>query len=219
MITAEEIESFVASGEGYNAEFKERVPKKLQELSREICAFANVAGGVLLIGVSDDNVIRGVSISNEKRSAIVNAIGEINPPVPCEMYAVEVKEKEVWVLEVFSGPQKPYTLSGAIYTRQGPNTQKITPAEQMRALFQQADKIYFDESACPEFEVDKDLDEEYFEEFRAMARLSPSIRREQILSNLKLYLPDGKFKKGGVLFFWEETGGVYGKGGDPLFGF
>jgi len=53
MITADDIKMLVASGEGYNAEFKASVPAKVKELSEEVCAFANAAGGVLLIGVND----------------------------------------------------------------------------------------------------------------------------------------------------------------------
>ena len=49
MITAEDIQLLVASGEGYNAEFKVAVPAKVKEITEEICAFANAAGGVLLI--------------------------------------------------------------------------------------------------------------------------------------------------------------------------
>ena len=51
MITAEDIQLIVASGEGYNAEFKVAVPAKVKEITEEICAFANAAGGVLLIGM------------------------------------------------------------------------------------------------------------------------------------------------------------------------
>ncbi len=46
MITAEEIKLLVSSGEGYNAEFKVAVPTKVKELTEEVCAFANSAGGV-----------------------------------------------------------------------------------------------------------------------------------------------------------------------------
>lgn len=48
MMTAEDIQLIVASGEGYNAEFKVSVPSKVRELTEEVCAFANAAGGVLL---------------------------------------------------------------------------------------------------------------------------------------------------------------------------
>ena len=201
MLTADEIKSIVASGEGYNAEFKVRVPSKLKELTEEVCAFANAAGGILVIGVDDSNVVHGVSIDNAKRSAIQNSLNDINPHLYCPLYRVEVDEKELWVIEVITGPMKPYTLSGAIYVRQGSNSQKITSVEQMRDFFQQADRIYFDEAPCPGFDAKKNMDDTYFDEFRVNASLSPSISREQIIRNLKLTLPDGKFKNGAVLFF------------------
>ena len=71
MITAADIKLLVASGEGYNTEFKISVPSKVKELTEEICAFANAAGGVLLVGVNDANEIKGVSIDNVKRCFIL----------------------------------------------------------------------------------------------------------------------------------------------------
>ncbi|MGB5988315.1 MAG: ATP-binding protein [Marinifilaceae bacterium] len=109
--------------------------------------------------------------------------------------------KEVVVIEVVSGSQKPYTLSGAIYVRQGPNSQKILSVEQMRDFFQQSSRIYFDEASCAEFDSEKDIDDVTFEEFRIDAGLSRSASREQIISNLRLLSVDGVFKNGAVLFF------------------
>lgn len=109
--------------------------------------------------------------------------------------------KTVWVIEVNSGTQKPYVLSGAIYVRQGPNTQKLITVEQMRDFFQQSDRIYFDEAPCPDFDPQKDIDENWFDEFRQRSNLSKSISHAQIIQNLKLILPDGNIKNGGVLFF------------------
>ncbi|MFP4506918.1 MAG: RNA-binding domain-containing protein, partial [Cyclobacteriaceae bacterium] len=193
--------SIIQSGEGYNAEFKIRVPNKLKELSEEICAFANAAGGVLLIGVSDDNEIHGAEIDNGKRSAIQNSLNEINPHIPTTLYSVDIEGKTVWVIEVNSGPQKPYALSGAIYVRQGPNTQKLTTVEQMRDFFQQSDRIYFDEAPCQDFKSTLDIDQNWFEEFRLQSGLSKTISQQQIIQNLKLVLADGNMKNGGVLFF------------------
>ncbi|WP_028298623.1 AlbA family DNA-binding domain-containing protein [Olivibacter sitiensis] len=201
MLTPEDIKTIVNSGEGYNAEFKVRFPSKLKELTEEVCAFANAAGGILLVGVDDDNHIRGVTIDNAKRSAIQNSLNEINPHLPTTFYKVMVDEKEIWVIEVSSGTQKPYMLSGAIYVRQGPNTQKITSVEGMRAFFQQSDRIYFDEGLCPDFDIANDLDTAYFEEFRAASKLSGAVKAKQIIANLKLTNTKGVFKNGGVLFF------------------
>lgn len=66
-LTVSDIQSIVQAGEGYNAEFKLRVPNKHKEISEEICAFANAVGGILLIGVSDDNQIHEAQIDNSKK--------------------------------------------------------------------------------------------------------------------------------------------------------
>lgn len=171
-LTPDDVKSIVQAGEGYNAEFKIRIPTKLKEISEEICAFANSAGGVLFIGVSDDNTIHGTSIDNRKHSAIQNSINEINPILTTDIYNVDVDGKTVWVIEVNSGIQKPYTLSGAIYVRQGPNTQKLTTVEQMRDFFQQSDRIYFDEAPCADFDVTRDINQDWFENFRLQSGLS-----------------------------------------------
>jgi ATP-dependent DNA helicase RecG len=167
MITADDIKLLVESGEGYNAEFKISVPSKVKELTEEICAFANAAGGVLLIGVNDSNEIKGVSIDNAKRSAVQNSLNDITPQLACSLAIIEVDGKSIGVIEVPSGPNKPYVLSGAIYVRIGPNTQKLTTAEQMRDFFQQSDKIYFDEAPCQEFSLSTMLDDDFVSQSRS----------------------------------------------------
>lgn len=201
MVTSDDIKHVVASGEGYNAEFKVAVPPKVKELSEEICAFANAAGGILLIGVNDANEIKGITIDNTKRSAIQNSLSEITPSLSCSLSIVEVDGKNVGVIEVPSGPNKPYVLSGAIYVRIGPNTQKLTTAEQMRDFFQQSDKIYFDEAPCVGFKPSTDVDPSFLATFKAEARISSSVSDEQIFNNLKLYDGHHHFKNGAVLFF------------------
>ncbi|MEI7501727.1 MAG: helix-turn-helix domain-containing protein [Paludibacter sp.] len=204
MITADDIKLLIASGEGYNAEFKVSVPSKVKELTEEVCAFANAAGGVVLIGVNDQNQMVGVSIDNAKRSAIQNSLSDITPRLSCSLSFVEVDGKNIGVVEVPSGENKPYVLSGAIYVRIGPNSQKLTTAEQMRDFFQQADKIYFDEASCPVFHPDSMVDQDFLQLFKTEARLSASVSDEQIFSNLKLQNNTSEFKNGAVLFFGKE---------------
>ncbi|MEQ9218909.1 MAG: putative DNA binding domain-containing protein [Cyclobacteriaceae bacterium] len=200
-MTAEELQTLISSGEGYQAEWKRSVPSKVKELTEEICAFANAAGGTLLVGVDDHNQIIGAAVTNAKLSAIQNSINEINPPVQISMETVALDGKEVLCIEVPSGKQKPYVFSGAIYVRQGPNTQNLTTAEQMRDFFQQSDRIFFDELPVPEFDSQRDLDQDIFELFRKAARFSPAVSNEQIIRNLRLTDTDGLFKMGSVLFF------------------
>ena len=204
MLNPTDIKSIVDSGEGFNAEFKVNLPSNLKSITEEVCAFANASGGVVLIGVDDKNIIRGVTLENSKRSAIQNSIGEISPPLQCDFYIVEVDGKGIAVIEVPSGQNKPYVLSGAIYVRQGPNSQKLTTIEEMRDFFQQADRIYFDEAPCTEVNIATDLDKENIAVFRTEAGLNNAISDKQIFQNLRLTTKEGYLKNGAVLFFAKE---------------
>jgi ATP-dependent DNA helicase RecG len=201
MLNPTEIKSIIAAGEGYNAEFKVSVPSKIKEITEEVCAFANASGGVVLIGVDDANKIKGIIIDNAKRSAIQNSINEISPVIKCDFNIVEIDGKDIAVIEVPSGQNKPYVLSGAIYVRQGPNSQKLTTVEEMRDFFQQADKIYFDDAICKEAIIKDDIAKENINTFRFEAGLVNATSDEQLFTNLKLVTNDGQLKNGTVLFF------------------
>lgn len=108
MLNTENIQSLIDSGEGYNVEFKVRVPSKVRELTEEVCAFANADGGYLLIGVDDNGQVVDTNLENDKRSAIQGSISEISPALHCELYSVNVGNKTVWVIDVPSGKDKPY---------------------------------------------------------------------------------------------------------------
>jgi ATP-dependent DNA helicase RecG len=74
----------------------------------------------------------------------------------------------------------------------------------MRDFFQQADKIYFDEVSCPEFNPDSMVDKEFLQLFKTEARLGTSVSDKQIFSNLKLQNNTSEFKNGAVLFFGKK---------------
>lgn len=63
MLSINEIKSLINSGEGFNLEFKVRIPNKIKEVTEEICAFANASGGTLILGVDDANNIQGVNLT------------------------------------------------------------------------------------------------------------------------------------------------------------
>jgi ATP-dependent DNA helicase RecG len=201
MLNSTEIKSLIASGEGYNVEFKKSIPSKVKEITEEICAFANASGGSLLIGVDDNNVIQGVSFNNAKHSALQNSINEITPVLHCEIYTIQIDAKDIVVIEVPSGANKPYVLSGAIYVRQGPNSQKLTTVEEMRDFFQQADRIYFDEAPCKEIDLIEDIPDKNIDQFKGLAGLSSTVSNEQVFNNLKLITNEGFLKNGATLFF------------------
>ncbi len=204
MLSTAEIKSLILSGEGYNVEFKKTIPSKVKEITEEICAFANASGGAIIIGVDDNNVIQGVTFNNVKRSALQNSINEITPTLHCDVYNANIDEKDIVIIEVPSGVNKPYVLSGAIYVRQGPNSQKLTTVEEMRDFFQQADRIYYDEAPCKAIGITQDIPEANINQFRELAGLGSTVSNEQVFNNLKLVTKEGFLKNGAALFFAQK---------------
>lgn len=74
MLNTETIQSLIDNGEGYNVEFKVRVPSKVRELTKEICTLANADGEYLLIEVDDNGQVAASNLENDKRSAIQGSI-------------------------------------------------------------------------------------------------------------------------------------------------
>lgn len=204
MLSKEDIKKLVRLGEGFTTEFKVSLPSKIKDVAEEVCAFANASGGVVLIGVDDTDAIVGVTIDNSKRSSLQNGLREISPPLTCEFYFVDVDGKNIAVIEVPTGTNKPYTLSGVIYQRQGANSQKITAADEIRSFYQESERIYFDETGCTEVDISKDIPSSNIDDFKGRANLSLGIPGEQILQNLKLISKDGYLKNGAALFFAEN---------------
>ena len=102
----------LAEGEGQRLEFKQA----LSRLDREIVAFANSAGGTVLLGVDDAGEVVGVDTSNRTRSEIQAIARNCDPSVQ-----IEVANPGADVLEVVvpDGAQKPYRCKDGFYLRQG----------------------------------------------------------------------------------------------------
>ena len=72
----------IALGEGFTTEFKRSMPS---DLGREICAFANATGGVILIGVDDAGNLIGVGDHNRLKSQVQSVARSADPPVAVEV--------------------------------------------------------------------------------------------------------------------------------------
>ena len=72
----------IALGEGFTTEFKRSMPS---DLGREICAFANATGGVILIGVDDAGNVIGVGDQNRLKSQVQSVARSADPPVAVEV--------------------------------------------------------------------------------------------------------------------------------------
>ena len=204
-MTLQEIELLIQEGEGYNVEYKQSFPSKLSELATELCAFANANGGVLLVGINDKQQAVGVTMDNTQRSRIQGVINLIDPALHIQVSEQEINGKVILCFECPGGEQKPYAVSGSIYVRNGPNSERVTSIEQMRRFFQHSDSIFFDTAPCLSFKYPEDFDSNYFGEFAGKAGITSNISESSLLQNLRLNAINNQLTNAGVLFFAKKV--------------
>ncbi len=192
----DELQLLIHQGEGYNVEFKESFSKNI---SREICAFANANGGKILLGVNDEGQIKGTTISNNLISQIYDIARNLDPPLKVEVSRLE----DVLIINIPEGTDKPYSLNGKFYIRQGTNSQQLKRNE-IRRFFQEEGLVLFDEKPNYDYDLEKDFAEATFEAFLEMSRTTPILGRYDILENLELIRND-YLKNAGVLLFCSKV--------------
>jgi len=74
-----QLKLFVREGEGTHLEFKRRASSP-DQIVREMIAFANTSGGILLVGVNDDGELSGVKYPEEESLLIRKAILKCSRP-------------------------------------------------------------------------------------------------------------------------------------------
>ena len=194
----EKMQTILQQGENSKIEFKRRINK---ELASEICAFANSSGGIILLGVEDDNTVSGLPINNETRSKLESSISAINPRPDIEISEIDYNGKNIIVIECKEGKIKPVVVSGSIYVRYGANSQKLTTSDEIRDFFQQQNRIFWDKTECKNFSYPDDFDNGMYKHFTKKANISDALPKEQIINNLGLITEKDSFKSGAVLFF------------------
>lgn len=112
-MTRRELNRLVARGEGLRLEFK-RKARHPDKLAREMIAFANSQGGVLLIGVDDNGTIYGSKTPNEDVFEIEKYLkAHCNPALDYRISYVSITgTHKVIVFEIEEGSEKPYYVQG-----------------------------------------------------------------------------------------------------------
>ncbi|MDE0086284.1 MAG: putative DNA binding domain-containing protein [Candidatus Poribacteria bacterium] len=122
-----ELKQLIVQGENSTAEFKERLN---QEAIETAAAFANTRGGVILIGVSDNREITGITIGKETLTNMANRISQaIDPRVVMDVESVDVEGKSVLLVRITESPIKPVSVKGICYKRVGNSNRVMSPQE------------------------------------------------------------------------------------------
>lgn len=149
------IAEILKKNEGRTLEFKENT-SSLKTIAKSVIAFANTAGGTIVIGVIDRTKdVIGIENPLEEEERIDSGLADLIAPllIP-EIDVVTFMGKQLMVLNI------PYTVGGPYYLKAvGPekgtyvrfgSTNRIADEETRSALTLAAKRISFDQLPCPE---------------------------------------------------------------------
>ena len=194
-LAATDIDILVQQGEGTTLEFKESLSASF---ARELVALANTTGGRILLGVSDDGVVKGVKDTNALRARIQDIARNCDPPVK----VLANRVGDVFAVEVRESAGKPVQCSDGFFWRQGAVTQKLS-RDEIRDFFRTEGVIRFDLSPCPRFKYPQDFDRDKFDAWLRLSGITAG-SVEDVLVNIEVAERNGDgllFRNAGVLFF------------------
>ena len=133
------------SGEGLHVEFKRKVSTP-EKIAREMIAFANTSGGVIIFGVDDDASIVGVDSEKGELEFILQAANELSdPPLQHQVTIFSIQGRDVICIEIPDSPDKPHFLvehddpEPKAYIRVGENSIQAS-REMVKVLLHEAGK-------------------------------------------------------------------------------
>ena len=92
---------------------------------------------------------------------------------------------------------KPYSFGGKFFMREGASSQQLS-REEIREFFYAEGLVYFDETPCPAFSLEDDLDEDRWALFCRRAKIPDNMATAVALRNLHLIGTDGHITQAGA---------------------
>jgi ATP-dependent DNA helicase RecG len=186
-MTVFELRERIARWENLHTDFKEQLGSN-EDLAKDLVCFANTDGGQLIIGVAKNRTIAGVDDPDRVCAKVDEvAFNRCDPPITVVQEVLEDDGKNVVVINIPKGDQRPYsTNSGNYYTRTTTACRQASKAELLR-LFQATESLYYDETPLPRLGIsDLDLDAlDHYLDDTGQSNLKED--RERLLRNWSLF--------------------------------
>ena len=122
----DEANAIIEGGETQEVEFKQSFPG-VEDVAKIICGFANVSGGMFIIGVDNSGRINGIAANTDELQKKVSlAAQEIKSPPTISQAIINIEGKKILFVSVPKpGDNNFHTFKGVIYVRMGSTTQKL----------------------------------------------------------------------------------------------
>ena len=103
-----QLDELIAQGESTRLEFKRSI-SAAHRIARTLVAFANTSGGTLLIGVTDDGIIAGVSSESREMHKIEEAADQLaEPPLSITYETLLPDGRKVLIITIEESTEKPH---------------------------------------------------------------------------------------------------------------
>ncbi|VAW85263.1 ATP-dependent DNA helicase [hydrothermal vent metagenome] len=196
----------IARDEDSKHQFKANVTNDIS-LAQEMIAFSNTLGGMLIIGVSNDGSISGLTREDMGRlnNLISNAASQqVRPPINPVTENISLDDSLVMVVNIPKGMSKPYMdKNGVIWVKSGADKRKATSREEIQRMYQDANLLHGDEIPVDTMQI-TDVDEVFFSKFYREQYQEPldaqNLNLKQIFKNLNL-IRNGVLNIAGSLLF------------------
>lgn len=206
LIVPEHIKALVASGESETLELKRSTGER-REAAKSVCAMLNNRGGRVIIGVQPDGTIIGQQIGENTIEQLSQDLRNIDPAITPTIDRQDIGDgRELLIIGVETGKEKPYTYRGQAYRRVGNTDQTLSQREyrEMLSNLIQSERKWESEFA-PDWTID-DLDHEEIartvREGIRIGRISPLVTDdpEDMLRGLGLMRGNQLLRAAVVLF-------------------
>ena len=183
----------------YGSERIEYKSQMIDDIYKEVIAFANTDGGVIYLGIDDKGNLIGIDNVDETYTRLTNGIRDAIAPDVTMFVRYVLQDNKVIQIEVAEGSYKPYYLKSkgmkptGVYVRQGTSSVQASP-EQIRQMIKESDGDSYEDSRSLEqdltFHTAETAIERYgvalsVEKYRALG-----ITQNDFYTNLALLLSD-----------------------------
>lgn len=183
----------------YESERIEYKSQMLEDLYKEVIAYANTDGGVIYIGIDNEGNLTGIDDVDETYTRLTNGIRDAIAPDVTMFVRYVLQDNKVIRIEVGEGSYKPYYLKAkgikptGVYVRQGASSVQASP-DQIRRMIKESDGDNYEDSRS----LDQDLTfsaaetafQRYGVEFSIEKYRVLGITQNDIFTNLALLLSD-----------------------------
>lgn len=207
-MTEDTFKDLCLCGETTKVQFKEAFTSQ-KEIAKEMIAFANSKGGVILFGVEDKSG-KLVGLSYDEIQVISRELGnaaneQVRPTIYIDTEVVRMDEKHFLICSIEEGKNKPYkNLNGEIWVKQGADKRRITENAEILSLFQDSGSYQPDAAGVNGTTFD-DLDryaiDDYLQKVYATTLDGFGGKAEQVLKNIHILNHNSLPTLAGYLFF------------------